>query len=141
MKKFDTIIDKYLKIGVSKDDIEYAISEVKNGTKRAYIIENLTDDYRSMHFEQATELLEDLFAANGGEFKKENRGGYLYGIVFLMFGLSCTSYILYTFICKVILIRPILVFLGAITCNFTGILYLVKSIKGSYRDCDEPFTD
>ena len=124
MKKFDTIIDKYLKIGVSKDDIEYAISEVKNGTKRAYIIENLTADYRGMHFEQATALLEDLFAANGGEFKKENRGGYLYGIVFLMFGLSCTSYILYTFICKVILIRPILVFFLGLSHVILQVFYI-----------------
>ncbi len=42
MSKFDPIIEKYKSRGVSAENIEYAIVAVKDGTRREYIIRNLT---------------------------------------------------------------------------------------------------
>ena len=83
MNKFENLVIKYTAIGVSKENIEYAISSVKDGTKREFILESLTADYRGMEYGLANSMLEELYKLNGGEFKKENRNGYLYGIFFL----------------------------------------------------------
>jgi len=141
MPKFNSAIDKHSKNGISTDNIEYAISAVKDGTKREHILENLTADYRSLTHEQGNALLDDLFVAGGGEFKKENRGGYLFGSMFLLVGLSCAFYIFYVLYYGGVLVRPVLVGIAALVGIAGGVRYLVKSIKGQYRDHDEPFKD
>lgn len=141
MGKFDQIIDKYTRAGIGADNIEYAISAVKDGTRRENILENLMTDYRGMQYDHANALLEDLYVANGGEFKKENRGGYLFGIAFLVVGCSCAFYILYVLYFGGVLIRPILVSIVGIAGIAGGIKYLMKALKGEYRDHDEPFKD
>ena len=141
MGKFDQIIGKYTGIGISSNNIEYAVSAVKDGTKREDILANLMADYRGVQFDQANALLEDLFTANGGEFKKENRGGYLFGIAFLVVGLSCAFYILYVLYFGGVLIRPVIVGIVGVAGIVGGIKYLVKAPKGEYRDHDEPFKD
>lgn len=141
MKKFEPIIEKYNSIGISADNIEYAVSSVKDGAKRAHIIENLTSDYRGMNIFQSMDLLDELFEANGGEFKKENKGGYLYGALFLLIGLSCTFYICYVLLFGGVIVRPVLVGAGAVVGIFTGLSFVIKSLRGNYRDEHEPFKD
>jgi hypothetical protein len=89
----------------------------------------------------ANGLLNELFEANGGEFKKENRYGYLFGTFLLMIGLPLAYYIYYVFTYGGTLVRPITVFIGAIGCNTLGIILLILAICGKYRDSDEPFND
>jgi hypothetical protein len=139
VKKNVSIIEKYQERGISTDNIEYAIESVKRGAKREHILENLSADYRGMNSTDANGLLNELFAADGGEYKKENRGGYLYGILFLMLGIPCAFYIYYVFTYGGTLVRPILVFSGAIFCNITGVYLIIKALRGKYRDTDEPF--
>ena len=102
-------------------------------------MDNLRADYRGMRETDAMALLNELFAANGGEFKKENRTGYLYGIFMLMIGLPLAYYIFYVFTYGGILMRPILVFGGAIFCNLVGVYLIIKALRGKYRDSDDPF--
>ncbi|HUP13877.1 MAG TPA: hypothetical protein VM187_16765 [Niastella sp.] len=141
MKKFALIIEKYQNRGVSIDNIEYAVESLKRGGKREHILENLSADYRGMNVIDATALLEELFAANGGEFKKENRNGYLFGSFMLMLGLPCAFYIYDVFTYGGIIIRPVLIFSGAILGTISGVYLIIKAIRGKYRDADEPFTN
>jgi hypothetical protein len=134
MKKNSSIAQKYESMGISADNIEYAITAVKNGSKREHIIENLTADYRGLSNQQATALLEELFRANGGEFKKENRNGYLYGSAALLVGLSCSFYIFYVLMYGGVIVKPILVGIGAVGGLVSGIIYFVMAISGNYRD-------
>ncbi|WP_315814431.1 hypothetical protein [Paraflavitalea speifideaquila] len=71
MKNINIIKAKYLGKGVTADNLEYAIEAVKDGSKREHIIENLTADYRGMQAGEANQLLEELFVASGGEFKRK----------------------------------------------------------------------
>jgi hypothetical protein len=134
MKKFSSIAQKYESMGISADNIEYAISAVKSGSKREHIIDNLTADYRGLNSQQATSLLEELFRANGGEFKKENRNGYLYGSIAMIIGLACALYILYVLLFGGVLVRPVLIGIGALGGIGAGIMYFVQAISGNYRD-------
>jgi hypothetical protein len=137
--KFDKLIEKYSEKGVSADNIAYAISAVKDGIRREHILESLTADYRGMNSEQSIHLLEDLFAANGGEFKKENRGGYLYATMFLLIGCVCAFFILSGLYYGEVPRKPVLFLVGATGGIGGGIYYLTKSLKGKFRDEDEPF--
>lgn len=141
MKKYNPLIEKYTSKGVRIDNIEYAIDSVKEGAKREHILESLTADYRGMHVNDATNLLEELFTVNGGEFKKENKGGYLYGTFLLMLGLIFIFYIVYVFTYGGVILRPIIVFGCAILLPATGIILLIKAMRGKYRDSEEPFKD
>lgn len=141
MKKFEAIKADYMHQGVKEDNILYAIDAVKEGTQREHVLENLTADYRGMDYIEATQMLEELYGANGGEFKKENRGGYLYGTFFLMFGFAAAFYIFYVYTYGGILYRPILVWAVAILGTLGGIGYIVKSMSGKFRETDEPFKD
>lgn len=97
MRNIDTIKARYLSQGVREDNFLYAVDATKAGSKREHILENLTADYRGMDYIEATQMLEELFAANGGEFKKENRSGYLYGTFFLLLGLAASFYLYYVY--------------------------------------------
>lgn len=141
MGKFDSIIIKYNHIGVRTDNIEFAIDAVKNGTKREHILENLTAGYRGMQDQQATALLEDLFAANGGEFRIENRGGYLFGTLFLLLGLICTFFIVYAISSGETLQKPLIFAIGAIIGLGGAVIYFTKALRGKFRDNDEPFRE
>jgi hypothetical protein len=129
MSKYADVIKRYTEKGVSPDNIEYAISSVKEGAKREHILGSLTASYRGMQPMEANMLLEELFLMNGGEFKKENRTGYLYGTLFLLLGGLCAAYIAYTFIS------------GAATGLLAGLSLVIKSLRGKYRDSDDPFVD
>jgi hypothetical protein len=139
MSKFDDVKRQFLSKGIKQENIDYAIDGVKNGTKRAFMLENLTADYRGMREDEAVPLVEAMFAANGGEFKKENTGGYLYGGALLFAGLLLAFYIIYILLFGGVLIRPILVVTGAITLIGLGARLSFKAMRGKYRDADEPF--
>ena len=141
MKKFAAVKTDYLLKGVTEDNIDYAISAVKEGTKREFILENLTADYRGMDYLQGTQMLEELFAANGGEFRKENRGGIIYGIFFLIMGFLAAFYILYVLAYGGILYRPVFVGIVAIVGILGGLRFLYLSFTGSFRESHEPFND
>ncbi|MBV8328109.1 hypothetical protein [Chryseobacterium sp.] len=47
-------------------------------------MKNLTSDIRKVDAATANRMLDEMFAANGGEFKYENRGGYLYSVFYLI---------------------------------------------------------
>ncbi|MDF2192866.1 hypothetical protein [Paraflavitalea sp. CAU 1676] len=141
MKKFATVKTNYLLKGVTEDNIDYAISAVKEGTKREFILENLTADYRGMDYLQGTQMLEELFAANGGEFKKENRGGIVYGIFFLIMGFLAAFYIFYVLSYGGILFQPVVVGVVAVAGILGGLRFLYLSFIGSYRDSHEPLND
>lgn len=74
------IKEKYLSLGLPEKHFDYAFNAVKSGTKKDIIIKNLTSDVRKVDYTLASNMLDDMFSANGGEFKYENRGGYLYSI-------------------------------------------------------------
>jgi hypothetical protein len=139
MSKYDAIREQFLRKGIKPDNIDYTIDGVKNGTKKEFMLENLTSDYRGMTQADAVPLVEAVYAANGGEFKKENRVGYLYGGTLLLAGLLLAFYIGYVLLFGGILIRPVLVVVGAVTCLGLGAKLLFKAARGKYRDADEPF--
>ena len=134
MKKFATLQTKYLAQGVKEDNIEYAISAVNDGSKREHILENLVADYRGMNTIEANQMLNEMFAANGGEFKKENRDGYLTGIALLMIGLPAAFYIYYVYTYGGILHEALMVWGLAICGILGGIGCIVMSMLGKYRD-------
>jgi len=140
MNKFEAIKQQFLAKGFAESNIDYAIQAVKDGTKREFIVENLTSDYRGMTVESAPLLVEALYGANGGEFKKENRGGYLYGGVLLAAGLLLAFYLCYVLLFGGVLVRPYLVGLAAVFCLGSGAKLLFKAVRGKYRDSDEPFS-
>lgn len=139
MRKYDAVKQQFLDKGFKQENIDYAIDAVKNGTKREFILENLTADYRGMSREEAVPLVEAMFAAGGGEFKKENRDGYLYGGALLAGGLLLVFYIGYVLLFGGVLFRPVLVVTAAVALLSLGTKLLLKAMKGKYRDSDEPF--
>jgi hypothetical protein len=140
MRKIDLIKQKYLGIGVREDNIDFAIDAVLEGTKRELIIETLSADYRGMPEAQSSQLLEELFEANGGEFKKENRGGYLYGYLLLLVGVLGAGILVAILLSgewrlKFIILSGAAALFGLVQ----GPVLLYKAFRGKYRDGDAPF--
>jgi len=96
MNKFAKARDKHLLKGIKEANIDYAIDAIKFGTKRELIVENLILTVRKETEENANLLLDDLYKANGGEFKYENRWGCFLGIIVLLLGSAGAFDILYT---------------------------------------------
>lgn len=142
MKKFASIKAKYLAQGITEDNIDYAIGAVIDGTQRAFIIESLTADYRGMTETAATELLEELFEANGGEFKKENRGGYLFGTLLCLVGLTSVCFLIAMIVTGEWKSKFVTIAVGGTLFGFaTGPSLILKSIKGKFRESDDPFRE
>ncbi len=142
MSKFSTIKQKYLLRGFKEDNIDFAISAVKDGNKREHIIEGLTADYRGMTTEQSNPLLDELFIAFGGEFKKENQGGYLYGTLLLLVGVAGAAGFIAMLISGEGKMKFILLSIAAAVFGlFSGAVLMVKAFKGKYRESDAPFTN
>lgn len=128
-----------MSLGVKEDNIDYAIDAVKEGTKREFILESLTADYRGMNENQSTQLLDELFEAHGGEFKKENSGGYLFGTLFLLVGLTGAGFAIAFLISGEIKIKFLLLALAGALFGLTqGSVLIYKSVRGKYRDNDSP---
>ena len=139
MNKFDAVRQRFLSKGVTEENIEYAIDSVKYGTKREHILENLTADYRGMTRDEAVPLVEALFIANGGEFKKENKGGYLFGGAALGGGLLLTWYLLSVTLGSGVHLPLWRLAVLTIILLSVGTKLLLKAARGKYRDTDEPF--
>ncbi len=140
MKKFDFIKSKYLSLGVSEDNIDFAIESVIDGAKREHILEAMTADYRGMSERQSNQILEELFEANGGEFKKENSGGYLYGILFTLVGVTGSAFLISMLVSGEWTIKSItLAIAGASFGLAKGPMLIIKAFRGTYRDNDDPF--
>jgi len=139
MRKFEIIKSRYLALGVTENNIDYAIGAIIDGTKREYIIETLIADYRGMSESQSTQMLEDLFEANGGEFKKENRGGYLFGILLSFVGLLGAGFSIGMLLSGEWKIKfLILAIAGAVFGLSKGPILIIKAVRGNYRDTDDP---
>jgi hypothetical protein len=137
--EFSNIKSKYLALGITENNIDYAIGAVIDGTKREHIIETLTADYRGMSESLSTQILDELFEANGGEFKNENRGGYLYGALLCFVGLIGLGFLIAMLVSGEMKLKFLI--LSAIAALFgliKGPALLIKSFRGSYRDTDEP---
>lgn len=139
MRKFEVIKSKWLALGVKEDNIDYAITSVIAGTKREFIIETLTASYRGMNDSQSNLLLEDLFEVNGGEFKKENRSGYSFGILLCLVGLVSAGFLIGMIVTGEWKIKVLLLAIGGTIFGLIqGPVLLSKAIKGKYRDTDDP---
>jgi len=137
MKNFDTTKQKYLEKGMKEKNIDYAIDAVKYKVNRELIIENLTSKYRNELTEVSNLLLDELYEANGGEFKYANRRGIFWGIFVLIAGIIVLMD--YIFFVKwdpigfyIFLIIVILIF--GLLLIFTGIFTNHK--KDAFGDLD-----
>lgn len=143
MAKFDLIRQKYLSLGVKEDNVDFAIEAVIDGTRREHIIESLTADYRGMTEAQSNVLLEELFMANGGEFKKENSRGYLFAVLLLLIGITGTGFLIAFLLSGGVAVKLKLILVSLSAALFgliKGGTLLAKSLKGNYRDSDDPFS-
>ena len=136
MNTIQSIKEKYLVEGVKEDDLDYAIESVKRGSKKEHILANLTSDYRGMDFFKAGRLIDEVFEATGGEFKLENRGGYIYGALALIVGLTCSGYIFAVYTYGGVIVVPTLIFAGAIIGSLSGIVLIFKALAGKFRESD-----
>jgi hypothetical protein len=142
MQDVKLIKSKYRSLGVSEDNFDYAVSAVVDGTKREFILESLTADYRGMPENLSIQLLEELFEANGGEFKKENRGGYLFGTLLCLVGIVCSYFLVAMLISGEWKLKFVILSLsGAVIGLLKGAALLIKAWKGTYRDTDDPFNE
>lgn len=94
VEKYASVKENYLRKGVAEYNIDYAVDAILEGTKKKLILENLTGDYRKMTEADANAMLNDLYAAGGGEFAVENRRGYFLGGLLLLIGIMCHFIIL-----------------------------------------------
>ncbi|MDW9379859.1 hypothetical protein [Chryseobacterium sp. JV558] len=129
---FDEIKEKYISLGVPEKNIEYALNAVKSGTKKDFIMKNLTSDIRKVEANVANSMLDEMFTANGGEFKYENRGGYLYSIFYLIAIIALgivTFYYSYEN-------RSMQFKLGGALVIFTVLFFrtLIPTIRGRFRE-------
>lgn len=140
MQTIKQIKEKFLFSGVKEDNIDFAISAVKEGNKREHILESLTADYRGMRHEKANRLLDALYEAVGGEFKKENNTGYLYGILLLLIGITGAGFFIAMLLTgewklKFLAFSASAAFIGLVR----GTIILLKTIKGDYRETGDVF--
>jgi len=136
---FTNIKSKYLALGVKEDNIDYAISAVVDGAKREHILETLTAGYRGMTESQSTQILDDLFEANGGEFKTENRGGYLYGILLCFIGVLGLGFLIAMLVSGELRMKFVVLAAGAALFGLVkGPALIIKAFRGKYRDGDDP---
>ena len=73
--KLEEIKEKYVSLGIAEKNVDYALNAVKSGTKKDFIMKNLTSDIRKVEPAIANNMLDEMFAANGGEFFDGERNG------------------------------------------------------------------
>jgi hypothetical protein len=136
MGKFDAVIETYRMKGVRDDNIEYIITSIKSGTKREFILESLTADYRGMKHADANEMLDAFYEAYGGEFKQESKSGYLVGFFILTVGLLRVFFRVAGRTMDEIIRDPwdILVVIGIVVLAAT--YFFVKAYRGNFREKD-----
>jgi len=104
-----------------------------------HILETLTAGYRGMTESQSTQILDDLFEANGGEFKTENRGGYLYGILLCFIGVLGLGFLIAMLVSGELRMKFVVLAAGAALFGLVkGPALIIKAFRGKYRDGDDP---
>lgn len=129
--------EKYLKLGVLERHFDYAVSAVKSGTKREIILKNLTSDVRKMDRELSSNLLDELFHTNGGEFKYENRTGYMYSIAYFIVAFLCGILGFFSFFkssYQFSLKMQIALIVGFFSFSYLFIKTITLTIRGKHRD-------
>ncbi|MES2777972.1 MAG: hypothetical protein V4722_27580 [Bacteroidota bacterium] len=133
MLTLESIKQEFQPEGINGDHIEYAVSAIKEGTRRELIMENLIEQ-RHLDITTSCELLDRLYQWNGGEFKVENKNGYVMGIFSLMAGVGLWACSVFLFFNEGALSKVIAtVVMGAILI-FYGIVILATAFRGKYRD-------
>jgi hypothetical protein len=130
MKNFNSIKEKYISLEIPEKHIDYAFNAVKSGSKREIIIKNLTSDVRKVDYESANNMLDEMFSDNGGEFKYENRGGYLYSIFYLI--VIITLLLIITFSNSTSLVIKLSFALIAFLVLF--LRTFIPTLKGKFRE-------
>lgn len=140
IKKFEEIKIQFMAMGTREDNIDFAIEALKDGVRREHILESLTADYRGMTTADSTRLLDKLYAANGGEFRKESQDGYLTGILLCIIGAAGLFFLVSMLITGEIKIKLMaLAFIATMFGLVKGPIMLIKSYQGKYRLEDDPF--
>jgi hypothetical protein len=93
MKKYQSVREAWLERGVGEEPLDFAIDSIRQGVSREHITEGLTADYRGLNFLESTALLDELYAAHGGEFRNARRSGLGLGIPMLVIGAGLTYFI------------------------------------------------
>lgn len=140
MNKFDQTRSKLISSGVREDNIDFAIDSIKDGTRRKIILESLTATYRGINTEEANQMLNEIYEVQGGEFKIENKGGYIYGGILLGAGLICLAMSIIFFMQddSPSKLRLITMIVGSVGLT-QGPIVLYKTYKGQFRHEDVLF--
>lgn len=134
-KKFTMLKNELIQNGFGEKNFEYLYNAVKGGTKRELIFKNLTSDVRKIDADLANHALEQFYKINGGQFKYENRTGYLYSTAYLavaVLSLVMIYIILNTEIRSIKFL--IAAALGFIVFSYKFSVTIFKSIRGKHRD-------
>ena len=134
-KKFIDLKTQLISNGFSEKNYDYLYNAVKSGTKRDLIIKNLTSDIRKVELNQANFALNEMYKLNGGEFKYENKSGYMYSVAYIIIAivglLLLISYFSGYEMSIKLLVAGILLFVGF---SFKAISTILKTLKGKYRE-------
>lgn len=131
MKNLNEIKEKYLSLGLPEKHFDYAFNAVKSGTKKDIIIKNLTSDVRKVDHELANNMLDEMFTSNGGEFKYENRGGYLYSILYLIIIIVLGLIIIFSKYNSSLIIKLSIALVGFLVLFFRT---LIPTLRGRFRE-------
>ncbi|SEF57506.1 hypothetical protein SAMN05421847_0358 [Halpernia humi] len=133
-KNFINLKEELLRKGFSERNFDYLYNAVKSGKNREVIFKNLTSDVRKVEPSMATEALDKIFEINGGEFKYENRNGYMYSIAYAIVAvlslLMIIAYLNGSFIKLKLFIAAIA---GFFIFSYKFVTTLYKSSRGKYR--------
>ena len=134
-KKFTNLKIELINAGLSEKNFEYLYNAIKSGTKRELIFKNLTSDVRKVNPEIANISIEKMYKLNGGEFKYENRSGYLYSAAYSIIAIAglliLISFLSGYKLSTKIVIASALLFFGF---SYKAITTILKTVRGKYRD-------
>ncbi|MDO5615766.1 MAG: hypothetical protein Q4G16_06225 [Cruoricaptor ignavus] len=134
-KKFKSLKIELIQKGLSEKNFEYVYQAVKSGTKRNLIYKNLTSDIRKVEPNFANEILNKFFALNGGEFKYENRTGYLYSVAYIIIAIASLLFTIAMLNGAEGRTRNlILAIIGFLFFSYKAITTILKSMRGKYRE-------
>ncbi|MDB5251242.1 MAG: hypothetical protein JWP27_411 [Flaviaesturariibacter sp.] len=128
MKKYRAVKDSWIARGVAEEPIDFAIDSIRQGVRREHIIDGLTADYRRMSFLDATSLLNELYAAHGGEFRNAGRSGAALGTAMFVIGSGLTFFFLKYFSEGGFAAVPIRLLALPVLCALSGAGLLFKAL-------------
>ena len=133
-KKFIVLKEKLILKGFSEKNFEYLYNAVKTGKNREVIYKNLTSDVRKLEPAFANEALDKIFEINGGEFKYQNRSGFMYSIAYAMVAIFSLLIIIGYLNGNLFSLNFFVAVIGLFfTFSYKLISTLYKSSTGKYR--------